>query len=464
MKQFEKLGLVFILPALFVSLLCCGCEGGGGGGQVSSWAKSYGGTDYDYAWSIQQTTAGGYIVAGYTYSFGASEDDFWVLKLSSGGAVSWQKRYDGGDDDYATSIQQTSDGGYIVAGHTTSFGAGDSDSWVLKLNSSGTVAWQKRYAGANEDWAVSIQQTSDEGYIVAGITDSFGAGSGDFWVLKLRADGTLIDDGTGTAAWQKRYGGANGDGAWSIQQTGDGGYIVAGTTSSFGAVGLDFWVLKLNSDGTVAWQKRYGGGNDDRVLSIQQISDGGYIVAGYTSSFGAGLTDFWVLKLNSDGTVDWQNAYGGAADDYASSVQQTSDDGYIVAGVTYSFGAGSGDFWVLKLNSSGTVAWQKTYGGVSKEEATSIQETRDGRYIVAGYTYSFGAGGYDFWVLRLDSDGTVSFNPASDAYMADTYVFPTTTSALGTNTAATVADTSATVADTNASVNNTHATIERQAP
>jgi uncharacterized delta-60 repeat protein len=239
---------------------------------------------------------------------------------------------------------------------------------------------------------------------------------------------------------------------------------VAGYTHSFGAGEDDFWVLKLSSGGAVSWQKRYDGGDDDYATSIQQTSDGGYIVAGHTTSFGAGDSDSWVLKLNSSGTVAWQKRYAGANEDWAVSIQQTSDEGYIVAGITDSFGAGSGDFWVLKLNSSGTVAWQKTYGGVSKEEATSIQETRDGRYIVAGYTYSFGAGGYDFWVLRLDSDGTVSFNPASDAYMADTYVFPTTTSALGTNTAATVADTSATVADTNASVNNTHATIERQAP
>jgi len=154
------------------------------------------------------------------------------------------------------------------------------------------------------------------------------------------------------------------------------------------------------------WAKTYGGTGDDYAYSIQQTSDGGYIVAGYTGSSGAGLADFWVLKLKSDGTVDWQKTYGGGGYDSASSIQQTSDGGYIVAGVTTSFGAGGYDFWVLKLDGSGNVQWQKTYGGTGNDYANSIQQTTDGGYIVAGVTTSFGAGG-DFWVLKLDSSGNV---------------------------------------------------------
>jgi uncharacterized delta-60 repeat protein len=255
--------------------------------------------------------------------------------------------------------------------------------------------WANTYGGTNYDYANSIQQTSDGGYIVAGETYSFGAVNSDAWVLKLKPDGTVD--------WQKTYGGTNYDSAYSIQQTSDGGYIVAGYTESFGAGNVDAWVLKLKPDGTVDWQKTYGGADDDSANSIQQTSDGGYIVAGETS-FGAGYGDAWVLKLKPDGTVDWQKTYGGAADDYANSIQQTSDGGYIVAGATISFGAGNDDAWVLKLKPDGTVDWQKTYGGTNDDFASSIQQTSDGGYIVAGETYSFGAGNDDAWVLKLKSD------------------------------------------------------------
>jgi uncharacterized delta-60 repeat protein len=359
----------------------------------------------------------------------------------------WAKSYGGANADWASSIQQTSDGGYIVAGYTESFDGGAL--WVLKLNGDGTVSWQKRYGGAYNDEAYSIQQTIDGGYTVAGCS------YGDFWVLKLNTDGAV--------SWQKRYGGAYNDEAYSIQQISDGGYIVAGYTDSFGADYDGFCVLKLNSDGTVSWQKTYSGADCDYPYSIQQTSDGGYILAG-TSFFGAGGYDFWVLKLNSDGEVSWQKRYGGAGEDFAYSIYQTSDGGYVVAGTTPSFGAGDYDFWVLKLTSTGAVSWQKRYGGTGYDVAYSIQQTSDGGYIVAGYTDSFVTSSYDFWVLKLNSDGTIPFNPASGAQTADTNAVPVDTNCTVTDTTAIVTDTSATVMDTNATVVDTNATVEQQAP
>jgi uncharacterized delta-60 repeat protein len=413
---------------------------------VSIWAKSYGSGGETDAYSIQQTNDGGYIVAGVTSSFGAVHGDFWVLKLNADGTVSWQKRY-GLDNDSHPSIQQTSDGGYIVAGQTVS-GEGYYDLWILKLNIDGSVAWQKTYGGTgHQNFAGSIQQTSDGGYIVTG-TYSGGTYS-DFWVLKLNSDGTVT--------WQKKYTGLGS--AESIQQTSDGGYIVAG-----GGYGV-LCVLKLNNDGTVAWQKSYAGsGYNNYAQSIQQTSDGGFIVAGGTDSFGAGVWDFWVLKLNSNGTVAWQKRYGGSGYDWAYSIRQTIDGGYIVAGRRDVYVLENYDFWVLKLNSDGTVSWQKRYGGGSEDQAYSIQQTSDGGYIVAGNTYSFGAGSCNFWVLKLNSDGRISFNPASGAQMADTNAVPVDTSASVANTTATVTNTSATVTDTNATVVDTNATIVQQAP
>jgi|GEM_PF-318826 len=358
------------------------------------WQKTFGGSLDDFAYSIQQTTDGGYIVAGYTYSFGAGYYDAYILKLNSDGSLAWQKTYGGSSNDMAHSIQQTTDGGYIVAGYTYSFGAGNDDVYVLKLNSDGSLAWQKTFGGSYGDYAYSIQQTTDGGYIVAGSTYSFEAGYYDAYILKLNSDGSL--------AWQKTFGGSYGDYAYSIQQTTDGGYIVAGSTYPFEAGYYDAYILKLNSDGSLAWQKTFGGSYGDYAYSIQQTTDGGYIVAGYTGSFGFGD---YVLKLNRDGSLAWQKTYGGIWNDEAYSIQQTTDGGYIVAGYTASFGAGNNDVYVLKLDSDGSLAWQKTFGGSNNDEAYSVQKTADGGYIVAGYTGSFGSGDYDVYILKLDSNG-----------------------------------------------------------
>lgn len=260
--------------------------------------------------------------------------------------------------------------------------------------------WTQTYGGAGTDEARVTQQTTDGGYIVGGIINSFGAGDNDAYVSKLDASGNII--------WQKTYGGAGNDGVASIQQTTDGGYIVGGWTTSFGAGAFDFWILKLDASGTVIWQKTYGGGSNDLgATAIQEIAGGGYIMVGPTQSFGAGNTDVWVLKLDASGNVIWQNTYGAGQLDYAYSIQQTADLGYIVAGRTTSSGNGLSDVWVLKLDAAGNVTWQKTYGGASADRATSIQQTTDGGYIVSGYTASFGAGGNDAWVLKLDASGNI---------------------------------------------------------
>ncbi|HHT9132488.1 MAG TPA: hypothetical protein ACFYED_08365 [Candidatus Tripitaka californicus] len=418
--------------------------------QGGGWAATYGGGDSEHASSIQQTRDGGYIVAGETRSFGAGEPDawalkppnVWVLKLNPDGTVDWQKVYGGANWDRAYSIHETSDGGYVVAGETSSFGAGRPDFWVLKLRHYGTVEWQKTYGGTDQDEAHSIQQTSDGGYIVTGTTSSFGAGKCDIWILKLRPDGAV--------EWQKTYGGGRLDRADSIHETSDGGYIVAGDTSSFGIGGTAAWVLKLRPDGTVEWQKAHGGANLDRANSIHETNDGGYVVAGLrTMSLGAGgekIPDIWALKLRPDGTVDWQKTYGKEGWEVANSIQQTSDGGYIMAGETGNAHTGTGTLsisgikvWVLKLRPDGTVDWQKTYGGGRLDRADSIRETSDGGYIVAGNTSSFGARDGDFWVLKLSPNGSIS--PSCD------FIGNTTTPGIDSNV--TVLDTSASVRDSN---------------
>jgi len=369
--------------------------------QASTFAAAYGGADYEYAWDVQQTSDGGYVVAGDTSTFGAGSRDIWLLKLDSNGGVAWQKTYGGEGTDGASAMQQTSDGGYVVVGETYSFGAGGGDFWVLKLDSSGDIDWQRAYGGTGSDEASAVQQTADDGYVVVGETHSFGAGNSDFWVLKLDSDGDV--------GWQQTYGGADGDGASSVEQTADGGYVVAGETYSFGAGRSDYWVLKLDPGGTVDWQRTYGRGLEDYPYAVRQTGDGGYVVVGKTETSGPGPTNLWLLKLNSDGGVDWQSAYGwDGMGTVGYDVQQTEDDGYVVAGKNYPYTERGNDGWVLKLDADGAVDWQRSYGGNDFDRARSVQQTSDGGYVVAGWTESFGAGDPDFWVLKLDEEGTLS--------------------------------------------------------
>jgi len=358
-------------------------------------ARTYGGAGNDHAFSVQRTSDGGYIVAGYTSSFGAGGYDAFLVKTDANGNIIWAKTYGGASDDGALSVQQTSDGGYIVTGGTGPFG--NVDAFLIKTDAFGNIQWAKTYGGTNIDAVSSFQQTSDGGYIVAGWTSSFGAGNFDIFLIKTDASGNII--------WAKTYGETDDDWASSVQQTSDGGYIVAGVTLSFGAGG-DIFLIKTDANGNLQWAKTYGGTFQDGASSVQQTSDGGYIVAGYTVSFGAGESDIFLIKTDASGNIIWAKTYGGTFQDGASSVQQTSDGGYIVAGYTVSFGAGESDIFLIKTDASGNIIWAKTYGGTNTDEVYSVQQTSDGGYIVAGATYSFGAGG-DIFLVKTDENGDI---------------------------------------------------------
>lgn len=397
----------------------------------AQWAMLYGGSGDDWANSVQQTSDGGYIVAGYTESFGEGHLDVWVVKLSFAGDIEWQRTYGGIQNEEAYSIQETSDGGYIVAGYTDSFGLGNTDIWVLKLDSEGYIEWQRTFGGSGDDWANSVQQTSDGGYIIGGSSDSFGNGEVDFLVIKVFSQGNI--------EWQDVYTPFVNSYLRSIRETSDGGYITVGHIFPSLNNSIDLLMLKLDSIGRIEWQCSYGGSQDDWANVIQETGDGGYFVAGYTKSFGAGNLDFWVLKLTSIGDIDWERAYGRSGDDWANSAQQTSDGGFIVAGTSDSFGAGLSDFWLLKLSSSGNIEWQKPYGDTGEEGAFSIQQTDDDGYVVAGTTDSYSVGDFDILVLKLYSDGAIDpscvLPGSSNALIAstgatflDTYISPRDTS------------------------------------
>jgi len=309
------------------------------------------------------------------------------------GDTLWTRTCGGSQWEEGHSVQQTSDGGYIIAGFTGSFGAGGWDVYLVKTDPSGNTLWTRAYGGIYDDQGWSVEQTTEGGYIIAGWTRSFGAGSRDVYLVKA--------DSSGDTVWTSTYGGSEHDYGYSVQQTLDGGYIIAGASSSFGAGSSDVYLLKTDSLGDTLWTRTYGGRGDDGGWSVQQSSDGGYVIAGYTKSFGAGGYDVYLLRTDSSGDTLWTRTYGGSRYDWGRAVQQTSDQGYVIGGYSRSFGAGGYNVYLLRTDSSGDTLWTRTYGGTDYDHGHSVQQTSDGNYIVAGATHSFGAGEADMYLVRV---------------------------------------------------------------
>jgi hypothetical protein len=298
----------------------------------------------DWGYSLIQTSDGGYAIAGYTKSFGAGEADVYVVKLDANGNLQWTKTIGGKKFEVGLSLIQTSDGGYAIAGITTSFGAGLSDVYVVKLDANGNLQWTRTIGGSGDEIGNSLIQTSDGGHVIAGLTYSFGAGEADVYVVKLDAHGNL--------QWTKTIGGPGGEIGISLIQTSDGGYAIAGATYSFGVVNLDIYVVKLDAKGYIQWTKTIGGPAVESGSSLIQTSDGGYAIAGDTGR--PGEWDIYVVKLDAKGNLQWTKTIDAKNKNFSKSpLIQTSDGGYAIASKTNSFGAGKDDVCVVKLDKNG---------------------------------------------------------------------------------------------------------------
>jgi len=414
---------------------------------VLQWQKALGGGGFDQSTSICQTNDGGYVTAGYTMSNdgdipGTNHGgfDYWVVKIDSTGKIMWNFLFGGSLDDYATSVIATTDGGYMVAGYSNSTDgnitnnhSGSIDYWLVKLDAEGHLMWQRSLGGSRDDYAANIIQTSDGGYAVCGYTNSNdddvsgNHGASDYWVVKL--------DGVGNIQWQATMGGTALDNATDIRQTSDGGYIVVGySNSGNGDVtgnhggSLDYWMTKLDANGSLLWQKSIGGSDDDQAAAVRQTDDGGYLVAGSSRSADGDATsghtgrgyDYWIVKTDASGTIMWQQIYGGTGDDYASAMCQ-SGRAYVIAGYSNSIDGdvagnhGINDYWLIMVDpSNGGLYWQKTLGGSGDDRASCIQQTVNGGYIVTGFaasddydvTNSHSVGIPDYWVAKLRTDNT----------------------------------------------------------
>ena len=307
------------------------------------------------------------------------------------------------------------------------------DIWILKTDARGNIEWQRSLGGTDQDDGISILQTADGGYIVAGSATihycdvpNKNHGNFDFWVLKLNSKGDII--------WDKMYGGSNHDMAYAFAASTDGGYFVAGQSfSNDGDVGgnhggSDCWVIKIDGTGKLIWQKSFGGSKDDMAKSIQSTPDGGCIVAAFEESSDGdvtgnhGIGDYWLVKLDKSGKIQWQKTYGGTALDLPSSVSLTNDGGYILSGFSGSYDgdvtgriAGGSDVWIVKVDNVGNIQWQKCYGGTLNEEGGFIQQAPGGGYVVASFTFSAdhdvtcNASGGDAWIFKIDNSGNLQW-------------------------------------------------------
>jgi len=348
--------------------------------------KTYGGEELDWAMSVDQTLDGGYILAGRSNSFSVGWDDVYLLRTDSLGNTLWDTTYGGSGDHEGYSVEQTMDEGYIVAG-CAGCATGFSDVYLIKIDSLGDSLWARTYEGGSEDYGRSVQQTTDEGYIIAG----FILPSWDIYLLKT--------DSLGNTVWDTTYSGSGL--AFSVRQTLDDGYIVAGHTAG------DVYLLKTDSVGGIVWDTTYGGSSDDYGWSVQQTMDGGYVIGGCKACW-TDSGDAYVVKTDSVGNMLWERTYGGGRGYSGYSVEQTIDGGYIIAGCTdWSDPMDSADVYLVKTDSGGNVLWERTYGGIGFDEASCVRQTSDGGYIISGGTYSFGLDWSDVYLIKTDENGLV---------------------------------------------------------
>ena len=366
----------------------------------TSWTKTFGGNQYEFGYSVKQTSDKGYIIAGFTDSYGAGQRDVYVVKTDTAGNTLWTRTLGGSGYDEGYSVQILRNREYIIAGYTTSYGAGHADVYLIKLDDAGNTLWTKTYGGGENEYGYSVKQTSDGGYIIVGNTESYGAGGTDVYLIKT--------DSSGDTLWTRTIGGSKDDYSRSVQQTQDGGYIIAGFTTSYGAGFFDVYFIKTDSSGNVSWAKTFGGTGADLAYSVQQTSDGGYIVVGGSDSYGAGEDDILIIRTDNGGNRLWMRTFGTMYNDVGHSIQQTQDGGYIIAGYTEDWGVlgpGDKDVYVVKLDSTGrNTLCTRTLGGTDEDVAYSVQQTQDGDYIVTGYTFSYGAGSSDLWLIKLGNE------------------------------------------------------------
>jgi hypothetical protein len=358
------------------------------------WSEFYGGQYAEEGNSGVRTYDGGYAVLGSTYSFGAGDHDIYLLRLDSLGDTLWSRTYGGPATEYGYDICQLPDAGFIVVGSTRSWGAGDADVYLLRLNFMGGVVWSRTFGGAGKDVGRSVRAVTG-GFIIGGGTSSIGAGYED-------------------------YGGAGGETAFGVRETPDGGYVLCGATGSFGEGYSSMYVVRTNFYGDTLWTRTYGGSRADMGYGIEVTLDGGLVMVGATASFGAGEYDVYLVKTDPYGALEWEKTYGGSQSDQGYSVRPVSDGGFLIAGTTASYGKGKFDGWALRTDPLGTVQWQRTYGGAASDYF-NFSVTDNNAWVLIGHTYSYGSGASDIFINKINADGATSVEDDPTGLLPDEF-------------------------------------------
>ncbi len=318
----------------------------------------------------------------------------------------FQKAYGLTAVDYGYSLDATTDSGYVITGYITyGLNEGKMDIYLIKLDRYGDTIWAKSFGGNENEQGYSVKQTPDGGFIVVGSTTSFGLanpGTPDIYVIKT--------DSIGDTLWTKAYGGNDFDEAYDVWLVSDGGYIITGQTKSFGAGFQDIFLLKIDNIGNIVWSKTIGSTGADVGYAIRQTQDGGFVVSGIVGGFGAGNLDVYLVKTDSLGDTLWTKTYGGGGNEWGYDVQQTSDSGFIIVGATNSFGSGGEDVYLIKTDDIGNVIWTKTYGqilDINQDGGRSVKQTNDGGFIITGYTTVNQFAWEDVYLVKTDDIGNV---------------------------------------------------------
>ena len=364
--------------------------------QDTLWTRVYGGSANDYIQSVRQTADGGYMFCGATESYGAGNWDVYVLRTDAAGDTLWTRTYGGTDRDIAGSLDRTAEGDFMITGETASFGAGDLDIYLLKMDEDGDTLWARAYGGTGYERGTRVVCTQDGRYAICGRTSSYGAGDFDVYLVFVDADGDTL--GTCT------YGGSGTDIGFAIQETHEGGFILGGVTNSYGAGDYDFYLIKTDAQGGVEWQQTYGGSGMEWCHDAIQCADSGFVILGSTDTWAHGSSDLYLVKADISGDTLWTRAYGGVYFEGGNSVQQTPDGGYVVAGFSGDWEAGWGDIFMLRTDALGDTLWTHMYsrGPVSNQETSGeIFIDSDGYYILTGQSETGGSGLYDGWILKI---------------------------------------------------------------
>lgn len=385
---------------------------------VTQWQWTYGGNAADYARTVIQTSDGGFAFAGDTLSFSEEDEygrrysEFWLVKTDAQGELQWSRTYD--VHEKAFSLIETADGGFILVGAYFSWGGGMPYIYIgtqlVKTDAQGKLQWKRIYKSSDfsyQSWGNTVVETANGGFVFAGATAQIRMSKPKAWLVKLDENGVVNWTQTYYGEWWSL--GDESKKGWeanSVIETVDGGFALAGSDFySNPNVYENVWLMKTDVSGVEEWNRTYGDGAQEGGYSMVQTPDGGFVIAGFTCSYGAGGADFWLLKTDASGAILWNRTYGGSGDEIARTVIQTDDGGFILIGSTTSNGAGKHDTLLVKTDASGALQWNRTYGGVGEDEAYSVIQTTDGGFAFTGFTNSTGVGNYDAWLVKTDTNG-----------------------------------------------------------